>query len=253
MQVVYIYLLIKTMPTRKRVLREPTPQSETLNHEPVMVGEGRYSSKHKLVVYDAVDFQGTRFRLGDHVSMYTPEGYEWVCVLETLFQDPKTEQAMFKGRWFWSVDDVAALQDSHMEPMRQSKCPTHELFACDNRDDNLVESISRKCCVLSYDNFQLVKKTVMKPDFSMGKVFFCERQFYHRAYRFSELNSLLFPGDPIPDALRKAAGLPLIPSSPEDDGIDTSNAYYEPEYAAKLRRKKSDKSLNVSSDPKLLW
>lgn len=244
---------IVEMPTRKRVSREVPPPSEVLTSVPVLVGDGRYSSKHRMVIYDAVDYVGVRFRLGDHVSMYTPDGKEWVCILEILYRDSKTEYPMFKGRWFWSVQDVLDLDGPLIEQMRPSKCPSHELLMCDNRDNNLVEAISRKCDVLSYENFQLVKKTVLKPDFNLDKVFYCERQFYHQALRFSELDNILFPGDPIPVALRKAAGLPIDPSPPEDVTLDLSHAYYEPDYAMKSKRKKSDKTNTVSSDPILLW
>lgn len=240
------------MPTRKRVSHEVPPQSDAVS-VPVLVGDGRYSSKHRMVIYDAVDYNTVRFRLGDHVSMYTPEGKEWVCILEILFRDPENEQPMFKGRWFWSVQDVIDVEGTLVEEMRPSKCISHELLLCDNRDINPVEAICRKCDVLSYENFQLVKKIVLKSDYNLEKVFYCERQFYHQALRFSELNNVLFPGDPIPLALRKAAGLPLDPSPPDDVSSDLSNAYYEPDYALKPKRKKSDKTPSVPSDPIYLW
>lgn len=167
-----------------------------------------------MIVYDAVDHLGTRYRVGDHICMNTLEGQEWVCVIETLFKEEKNGLVTFQGRWFWNVEDVEQQRDSFKEPMRPSKCPTHELLACDSCDNNFVELITRKCHILSYENFALVKKVVLRSDYTMDKVYFCERQFYHKAYRFSELNNILFPGDPIPIALRKAAGLPLYVTPP---------------------------------------
>lgn len=241
--------------TRLRGVHSPSVDVG-LRSEPVLVGPGKPSRRHDFLIYEAVDYRGLRFRPGDHVSMYTPDGEEWVCVLEVLFRCPETNKPMFSGRWFWSVSDIEVLKDDLVERMRTSKCKTHELIAGDKRDTNLVETISRKCDILSYENFRLIQKVVTKPDYQLEKVFFCERQYYHKAYRFSELNSLLFPGDPISSAIRKAAGLPDEPcSSPEDD-IDFSQAYYEPSYAGVVSKRKSkgaDKSPNVSSDPILLW
>lgn len=245
------------MPTRKRLQRDGTPPLEMVTSDPVLVGPGRHSGKHRMVVYEAVDYLGTRFRLGNHVTMYAPAGGEWVCVLEVLYYDDKQKQAMFKGRWFWSVNDFALIENNLLEPMRESKCDSHELIACDNRDTNLVESISRKCHILSYDNFLLVKKTITRPEFSSEKVFFCEREFYHKAFRFSEMNPLLFPGDSIPRSLRKAAGLPeLHEAAPSlaEESIDLEQVYYESEVTkGKRKAGKGDKSPNMSSDPVLLW
>lgn len=223
--------------------------------EPVLIGPGKPSLKHDFLVYEAVDYRGIRFRPGDHISMYTPDGEEWVCNLEVLFRNPETNQPMFGGRWFWSVADVEVLKGKLIEKMRPSKCKSYELIASDNRDTNLVETISRKCTILSFDNFQLVKKAISKLDCQNEKVFFCERQYHHRVYRFSELNNLLFPGDPIPPTLRKAAGL-IDEPTPIDDEFDLSHAYYEPKFAGpvtKRRSKSSDRSSSVSSDPILLW
>lgn len=188
--------------------------SRNNGEQPMLVGQGRYSPKYQMIVYDAVDHLGKRYRVGDHICMNTLEGQEWTCVIETLFKDDKNGLVSFRGRWFWNVEDVEQQRDSLKEPMRPSKCPSHELLACDSCDNNYVELITRKCHILSYDNFSLVKKVVLRSDYTMEKVYFCERQFYHKAYRFSELNNILFPGDPIPIALRKAAGLPLYVTPP---------------------------------------
>lgn len=247
----------RTVPSNCRARGEQSGQIDlSVASEPVLVGPGKLSRKYDYLIYEAVDYRGIRFRPGDHVSMYTPDGEEWVCTLEVLYRCVETNRPMFCGRWFWSVSDVEMLKDELMEKMRSSKCKTHELIAGDKRDSNLVETISRKCAVLSYENFRLIQKTVTKCDYQLEKVFFCERQYYHKAYRFSELNSLLFPGDAISCSLRKAAGLPDEPSSSPDDDIDLSQAYYEPNYAGVVTKRKSkgsDKSPNLSSDPLLLW
>lgn len=237
------------MPTRKRSQGDNTGTLEIVTSEPVLVGKGRFSGKYKKLVFEAVDFVGTRYRIGDHVSMYAQSGAEWVCVIETLYMGDKN-QPMFRGRWFWSVNDCNEISKHLVEPMRESKCELHELIACDNRDSNPVESISRKCYILNYDNFMLIKKTLSKPEFAAEKVFFCERQFYHKVFRFSEMNALLFPGDSIPKNLRKAAGLPdLQEPSSETAPVILDNAYYETDVAPKSKRK----SPSVSSDPILIW
>lgn len=265
------------MPSRKRPMRDATPPlqvPELITSEPVLVGEARPSPKHSMPIYHAVDYLGMRFRLGDHVSMYTPDGAEWVCALEVLYRDADSGQAKFRGRWFWTMRDVLNLakdakDDAAPRRLRPSKCESHELIAGDNRDSNFVESISNKCCVLSYDNFALVKKVVLKSDAAgafggMGggaagaagvggsggsgggssgsattdKVFFCERQFYHRVFRFSELGSLLFPGDPIPSALAKAAGLPdPAASAVQLTEEDLEHAYFEPDVMSRAKKR----------------
>ena len=179
--------------------------------------------------------------------MYTGEGKEWVCVLETLYKDPKTSAAMFRGRWFWTLQDIKEHEGTDDDIGRPSKCPSHELISCDNRDTNLVESISRKCDVLSYDNFSLVKKLITKSDSQWKKTYYCDRQYYHKAHRFSELNSLLFPGDPIPSDLRRAAGLHDF----QDEKVDYTHAYYEPEYQNKP--KKGSKMIKATTHPIILW
>jgi len=232
------------------------PSAEIVTTEPVLVPPSHFSPKDKVDVFMAVDYLGTRFRIGDHVAMYTGEGREWVCVLETLYKDPKTREAKFKGRWFWSVADILAHKEGRGEVMRPSKCETHELVCCDNRDTNLVESISRKCTILSLDNFLAVKRVVTKQSSAWSKIYFCERQFYHKANRFSELNSILFPGDPIPSELRIAAGLPALQNTSLEENVDYEHAYHEPEYSANAKRREgtpADKSDNIIGGPVLIW
>ncbi|PXF49747.1 hypothetical protein BWQ96_00399 [Gracilariopsis chorda] len=241
------------MVNRKRTISEMR-QTEVVTAEPVLVGAGKWSPKHKALVYPAVDYLGMRFRIGDHVAMYTGDkgdGREWVCVLETLFKDREDDTAKFKGRWFWSIQDVKEHKREDGEEMRASKCESHELICCDNRDTNLVESISRKAHILSYDNFQLVKRVVLKNDSPWKRTYFCERQFYHKAHRFSELNSILFPGDPIPKDLRKAAGLSPQEDTELESEVDYDDAYHEPEYSVRSNRKPRNE--NLSGEPVLLW
>lgn len=208
---------------------DPDRSNELVLTEPQLVPPGKYSRKHGVEVFQAVDYMGTRFHIGDHVAVFRGEGPEWVCVLEALFMS-KEGQPKFKGRWFWSVADVASHSSDMRSMMRESKCAKHELISCDNRDANLVESFSRKCTILSWENFLLVRKLVNKASSRWNNVYYCDRQFYHRAHRFAELSAALFPGDPIPPELRAAAGLPEL--LPIGDGVqDMSQAYEEPEFS----------------------
>lgn len=245
------------MVNRKRSCVDEPSSTETVTSKPLLVPPSQFNPKRKADVFRAVDYLGTRFRIGDHVVINAGEGKEWVCVIELLYRDPKSGKAKFKGRWFWTIDDVLHHKEDMVEVMRPSKCEAHELVSCDNRDRNRVESISRKCHILSSENFQLVKKLATKPNCPWGKIYFCERQFYHKANRFSELNSVLFPGDPIPRELRVAAGLPEIPSIQFHDE-DFKNGYREPESLARTRRKsartgevKGEDSL--TSGPLFIW
>lgn len=246
------------MVNRRRLTPEDAfPTVEIVTNEPQLVPPSRYSAKHKVDVFMAVDYLGMRFRIGDHVAMYNGEGKEWVCLLETLYKDPKTLEAKFKGRWFWSVADVESHKRDLGEAVRPSKCPEHELICCDNRDTNLIESISRKCHILSFDNFQLVRKVVTKPGSQWKKTYFCERQYYHKAHRFSELGSLLFPGDPIPPQLRSAAGLPEPYAAIREEDLDYEEGYKEPEFIGNTKRKTSkgdpEEHDDPLGDPILIW
>lgn len=234
------------MVNRKRPISELSTL-ETVTSEPKLVGGGVFSHRQKVTTYAAVDYLGTRFRVGEHVAMYTGDGKEWVCVLETLYKDPKTAAAMFKGRWFWTLQDIKEHEGADAQVGRPSKCLSHELISCDNRDTNLIESISRKCDVLSFDNFQMVKKFIMKSDSPWKKTYYCERQYYYKARRFSELNSILFPGDPIPTELRRAAGLPDV----SEEKVDYSNAYHERDFHSKA--KKGAKMTKTLGRAMLLW
>lgn len=241
------------MVNRKRTISE-LRTTELVTSEPVLLGEGKWSLKHKVEVYPAVDYLSTRFQPGDHVAVYTgdkSEGKEWVCVLELLYKDPQDNAAKFKARWFWSVQDVRDHRRQHSEPMRPSKCESHELISCDNRDTNLIESISRRANILSYDNFLLVKRTILKTDSLWKKTYFCERQFYHKAHRFSELNSILFPGDPIPEDLRKAAGLSPQEHTTLESDLQYDHAYQQPQFSAHSNKKMRNQKLDP--EPVLLW
>lgn len=252
---------------------------ETVTSDPVLVGNGRYSEKLKRKLFEAVDYLSERFRVGDHVSMYNIAGNDWVCVIEYIYFDETDKIPKFRGRWFWTVEDVSCHKHKFKQMMRPSKCTSHEFISSDNRDDNLVESIRRKCYILSWTNFQLVKKYVSSHPDQYPNVYFCDRQFYHKAYRFNDLDEILFPGDLIPAPLRKAVGLPPLvlnsnnASSLQDGGnvetnsssnpndpvivnegpLDLSYAYYEPEYTGKMRHTKKNKVPTVSSYPFLLW
>lgn len=224
------------MVNRRQDYPDDPPTTEIVTTEPQLIPPFEYNSRHNLDVFSAVDYLGTRFRIGDHVAMYTGEGKEWVCLLELLYRDPETSEAKFKGLWFWSVDDVIQHKNDLAKAMRPSKCDSHELLASDLRDANLVESISRKCYILSFENFELVRKVVTKPNSQWAKTYFCERQFYHRANRFSELNSIFFPGDPIPGELRLAAGLPEVPPARLGDE-NFENSFGEPDVSIPARRR----------------
>lgn len=226
--------------------------------EPVLIGRTTYNPRYKVDTYMAVDYMHMRFRIGDHVAMYNEEGTEWICVLETLYRDPETGAATFNGCWFWSLKDIRNHHPEDGEPVRASRCEAHELILCDNRDTNLVESISRKCSVLSWNNFSKVRRLVTKAsDPQWRGIYFCERQYYHRAHRFTELNVMLFPGDLIPEQLRIAAGLPEIPNTTLDDPIDVDQddlIIIEPDLpppaqtqSKKKSGKKKDKEENLTS------
>lgn len=241
------------MVNRKRPIAEAC-NLEVVTSDPKLVGEGVYSARHKTKIYTAVDYLGQRLRIGDHVALYTG-GKEWICVLETLYRDPETNAAMLKGRWFWTMQDVKEHEGELRPNIRPSKCPSHELICCDNRDSNLVESISRKCPILSYENFLLVKKLVLRSDSPWKKTFYCDRQYYHKAHRFSELNASLFPGDPIPQDLRRAAGLPDIQSTTMDNDLDYADAYTEPDLPPQPRRNSKSQKVEQVDTAQLnfLW
>lgn len=222
----------------------------------MLIGPGMPSAEHGFLIFDAVDHRGVRYRPGDHVSVYSSEDKEWVCILDVLYQSRDRNEPTFCGRWFWWVADVEKVEGSLCKRMRPSKCKSHELIASTSRGTNPVKSISDKCTILSYANFQLVEAIVTDSDYQGENIFFCERQYDHHAHCFSQLNNLLFPGDPIPPSLRSAAGFSDEPPYFPEHDSDSSDAYVEPPYAAAIttsRSERNTKSPDVSSDHKRFW
>lgn len=117
----------------------------------------------------------------------------------------------FKARWFWSPEDVRENRASqevlgHRNPHEAHE--GHELFCGTRTDENLFESVRAKCVILSKKNFLTVRKLVPHVGSDKwGKLFFCSRLFDDKALAFTELNTSLFPGDPIPALLMEEAGI----------------------------------------------
>lgn len=194
-------------------------------NEPVLVPPSRYSAKERVHVYQAVDYLGTRFHVGEHVALHTGEGREWVCVIETLYMCPIRKVPMFRGRWFWAPDDVRDHKASRGDHMRPSKNEAHELICSDNRDSNLVEVITRKCVILSWPNFCKVKRRITRIRGDWKGIYYCDRMYYHKAFRFRDLNSALFPGDAVPRDLLAEVGIVEDDTQPPKDDLDGHPGY----------------------------
>lgn len=184
---------------------------EKVEEEPAFVEPGRWSPRDRCYVYEAVDYMGQRFHLGEHVAVKGSEDGEWIAVIDVIYKDPSKHVPMFKGRWFWSVTDVRNYHAGHfgeLTGMRPSRLEAHEIISSDNRDSNLVETIVRKAVILSWDNFVKVKKRVIRKTGAWYTVYYCDRMYYHTAGKLREMPSAMFPGDPIPSKLLEEVGLP---------------------------------------------
>lgn len=208
-------------------------------HEPVLIGPPMVDEWTDKKYYLAVDYENKRYRVGDHVAVVNGEetGREWCAVIEELFA-AEDGSPMFRGRWYWSVADVQADKPPSLA-MRKSKGPVErEMIASDNREDNLVETISRRCHILALKNYRDMATKEKEREKSQG-IYYCDRMYYHKAKRFHELCHLTFPGDPIPAYIRpivltdcdsnlEADGDALFLRRPLDDNLNTDHAHTNP-------------------------
>lgn len=205
--------------------------------EPSLVPPGTYDPVLRTETYSAVDYENVRYSVGDHVALFAGSDKEWVCVIERIYASPDDGKPYFKGRWYWSVADVEEHKNGRGEVCRPSKNAKHELIVSDNRDSNLVEVINRKCVILSWKNFRDLYK---RDRGACDGIYFCDRMYYHKAFKFQEMTHVTFPGDPIPSHLRPSnraaecdemneqkADDPVLRAF-GDDNLESWEAHHEP-------------------------
>lgn len=222
--------------------------------EPEFVGPATFNKKENADTYYAADVNDMRLRIGDFVTLYTGgSSTPWVCVIELLLRCPETGLPSMKGRWFWSPSDVRDHQEGRGQILETSKHEKHELVASDHRDMNLLESVSEKCTILSWRNFCEVKKHVTKAGSKWGKLFFCNRMYYHKAFKYSYLNEVLFPGDPIPKGLLEEAGVAPPYQDVSSDEFEDGLGYDEPKLHLKgaSRKRKRNAEQAQASNPRI--
>jgi hypothetical protein len=206
--------------------------------DPVFVPPATYDPVLGVDTFRSVDYEGSRYSVGDHVALFAGPGKEWVCIIEQLYASPEDGKPSFKGRWYWTMADVEEHRNGRGEKARSSKNAKYELISSDNRDSNLIEVINRKCIILSWKNFRDLLKRNRK---ACDGIYFCDRMYYHKAFKFQELTPLTFPGDPLPVHLLSAPNdAPASDSvieqdidAPElrsghDDDCDPSEAFHDP-------------------------
>lgn len=225
------------------VAADGDPGSELVYSEPVLVEPGKYDKVLGARSFLAVDYENTRYSVGDHVALYAGPGKEWVCVIESLYMSPEDGVPTFKGRWYWSMSEVELHRRGRGERARSSKLPKHELISSDNRDCNPVEVINRRCCILSWKNFRDLYK---RNRAACEGVYFCDRMYYHKAFKFQELTHITFPGDAIPsflrpppvadcDSLAEQEGDAPELRVPMDDDLNSADAHRNPRLVPALQ------------------
>lgn len=209
--------------------------SQIVYTEPVLIGPAHVNAASGRKLYLAVDYENKRYNIGDHVALYAGGNKEWCMVIEELYSDEEGTP-MFTGRWFWNMSDVELHRQGAGQAPRKSKLPKFELISSDNRDENPVEVISRRCHVLSWRNFKEIQK---KNRAQCEGLYFCDRMYYHKAHKFQELTHLTFPGDAIPSYIRPAPPVDCDADVqqegdheflrvPRDDNLNTDNAHRNP-------------------------
>jgi hypothetical protein len=206
--------------------------------DPIFVPPATYDPVLRVDTFRAVDYEGARYSVGDHVALFAGPGKEWVCIIEQLYASPEDGKPTFKGRWYWTLSDVEEHRSGRGEKPRSSKNAKYELISSDNRDSNLIEVINRKCLILSWKNFRDLFKRNRK---ACERLYFCDRMYYHKAFKFQELTPLTFPGDPLPTHLLSAPNDAPVSDAigeqeldvPElraehDDEFDPSEAFRDP-------------------------
>lgn len=179
---------------------------------PKLVPPCIYNQREKLDTYRAVDYLNVRFHAGDHVVINADNQVEWVGLIESIFMCPEMRAPAFRCRWFWSMQDVKNhAQHHHMnkgsaDSIRASKHEACELLQSDTCDVNRVDTIVRKCTILSWNNFNRVKKQAIRKQGPWAGIYFCERLYKDKDNVIFELNNILFPGDPTPPKLLEEIG-----------------------------------------------
>jgi hypothetical protein len=233
------------------------PESEIVYSEPVLVEPGKYDKVLGAQSFLAVDYENTRYSVGDHVALYAGPGKEWVCVIESLYVSPDDGVPTFRGRWYWSMTEVELHRRGRGEKARSSKLPKHELISSDNRDCNPVEVINRRCCILSWKNFRDLYK---RNRAACEGVYFCDRMYYHKAFKFQELTHITFPGDAIPsflrpppvadcDSLAEQEGDALELRVPRDDDLNITDAHRNPRLVPALPSAATSRDSGAGSTP----
>ncbi len=100
--------------------------------ESKMIGSGKWCGKNKAFLFVEVEIHGKRYKVGYHVAVCSDTAQLDICVIKTLYQyldgDP-----MFRGNWFWYVDDVR-----NIEARRKRTSATSKILGTNNEVHELL-------------------------------------------------------------------------------------------------------------------
>lgn len=174
---------------------------DLVHEEPVLLELQGYDPEHRACIYAAAEYNGSIYRIGDHVSLAhdgsTGDDAEWIVVCEGFYAS-RDNVPMFHGRWYWTYDDLLGHAGNRRMP-RRSKYAAYERFSTGARDLNPVEAIASHVSVLSLRDFERIHRS--HPDLCEG-LYFCHRFYSLESASIVSLSSDAFPGDPVPQRVQ---------------------------------------------------
>jgi hypothetical protein len=177
--------------------KDRAPEDPNLLHvEPVLLELQGYDSRHHACIYNAAEYCGEIYRIGDHVSLLHDDmtTVQWIVVVEGFYAT-NDNVPMFHGRWYWTFDDVRNHDKSIVLPKRSRLMP-YERLSTDTRDKNRVESIMGRVTVLSQQKIERLFRR--DPGLCQG-LYFCRRFYSTENGTIVNLSNESFPGDEVPE------------------------------------------------------
>lgn len=185
---------------RKRQ-RTPTVDASLVDVEPILIDFVGYQPEIKACVFAGAEYNGITYRIGDHVALHTNDksGPKWIVVVEGFYACADC-QPMFHGRWYYTRNDV--LDNGGV--VKRHKLSEHERFSTGARDQNLVESISSRVCVLPKPAFSKLRS--MCPSL-VKDVYFCVNFYGTETGELLSIPEEALPPDTVPDSVQRKVDL----------------------------------------------
>lgn len=186
---------------RRKRQRTPTVDASLVDVEPILIDFVGYQPENKSCVFAGAEYNGITYRIGDHVALHTNDksGPKWIVVVEGFYAGADC-QPMFHGRWYYTRDDV--LDNGGV--VKRHKLSEYERFSTGARDQNLVESISSRVCVLPKPAFSKLRS--MCPSL-VQDVYFCVNFYGTETGEILSIPEEALPPDTVPDSVQRKIDL----------------------------------------------